>query len=214
MKFYPKVLAMLVLLVFFPPIGLIFMYKFSPFDRKTNFLIAAACIAFFVNTIVLSPDFKNIVAPIWGEEKAFSHSLTPEEFREKFNAAARKLAPNLGLEIDAPFTADEKSFRHEFTPKLILEGALDGDGQITALKIFTAPDTKDESFQAINVLGLLIAALNPELDQDDRSEVFRDLRMLKEVSTEGSYDWTTTRGRVKYSVHSDSGKSVFTAELQ
>lgn len=209
-----KIAAMLTLCLIVPPLGWLFMYKYSPFDRKTNILIAAACAVFFVNVIATSPDSKTILSPFFGGAKNFEQTLTPEDFREKFNTASRKLAPNLGLTIDAPFTVEGKIFRHEFTPKLNLEGTLDDAGNISVMKIFTAPDTKDESFQTINVLGLLIATLNPELDQDDRSEVFRDLRMLKNVATEDSYDWTTTRGRVEYSVHADAGKVTFTAALK
>ena len=209
-----KIAAMLTLCLIVPPLGWLFMYKYSPFDRKTNILIAAACAVFFANVIATSPDSKTILSPLFGGAKNFEQSLTPEDFREKFNTASRKLAPNLGLTIDTPFTVEGKIFRHEFTPKLKLEGTLDDAGNISVMKIFTAPETKDESFQTINVLGLLIATLNPELDQDDRSEVFRDLRMLKNVATEEAYDWTTTRGRVEYSVHADAGKVTFTAALK
>ena len=200
---------MLTLCIFIPPLGWFVMYKYSTFDKKTNFVLAAACLAFFIYANISSGNVENIL----GSSKGFEQSMTPEQFREKFNAASRKLAPNLGIDIAEPFTVADKNFSYDFTPKLKLTGTVDGDEQITELKIFTAPETKDESFQTINVLGLLIATLNPELDKDDRSEVFRDLRMLKEVSTEGSYDWTTTRGRIKYSVHADSGKSTFIAEL-
>lgn len=212
MTSYIKNAVMLTLCLIVPPLGWLFMYKYSTFDRKTNFAIVGACTAFFVGVIATSPDLKMIVSPIVGGSKNFELSMTPEDFREKFNASARKLAPNLGLTIDAPFTANEKIFRHEFTDKLALEGTLD-DGKITELKIFAAPETKDESFQTLNVLGLLIATLNPELDQDDRSEVIRDLRMLKNVATEESYDWTTTRGNVEYSVHTDAGKILFAAKF-
>ena len=201
---------MITLLIFLPPLGLIFMYKYSTFDRRTNIVLAAACIAFFIYANISAGNVENI----FGSDKGFEVGMTPEEFREKFNASAQKLAPNLDLTIDAPFSVEDKSFAYEFTPKLKLVGTLGDDEKISELKIFTAPETKDESFQTINVLGLLIATLNPELDVGDRSEVFRDLRMLKEVSTEGTYDWTTTRGLVKYSVHADSGKSIFTAELK
>ena len=208
MTSYIKIAAMLTLCIFIPPLGWFVMYKYSTFDKKTNFVLAAACLAFFIYANISAGNVENI----FGSSKGFEQSMTPEQFREKFNTASRKLAPNLGIEIAEPLTVEDKNFSYEFTPKLKLTGTVDGD-QITELKIFTAPETKDESFQTINVLGLLIATLNPELDKDDRSEVFRDLRMLKEVSTEGSYDWTTTRGRIKYSVHADSGKSIFTAEL-
>ena len=208
MTSYIKIAAMLTLCIFIPPLGWFVMYKYSTFDKKTNFVLAAACFVFFIYANISAGNVENI----FGSREGFEQSMTPEQFREKFNTASRKLAPNLGIEIAEPLTVEDKNFSYEFTPKLKLTGTVDGD-QITELKIFTAPETKDESFQTINVLGLLIATLNPELDKDDRSEVFRDLRMLKEVSTEGSYDWTTTRGRIKYSVHADSGKSIFTAEL-
>ena len=205
---YVKIAVMLTLCIFIPPLGWLFMYKYSTFDRRTNLVLAAACLGFFIYANISAGNVQNIL----GSKEGFEQTMTPEQFREKFNAASKRLAPNLGIEIAEPFVVDGKNFSHEFSPKLRLVGTVDGEN-ISELKIFTEPETKDESFQTINVLGLLIATLNPELDVDDRSEVFRDLRMLKEVSTEGSYDWSTSRGHVKYSVHSDSGKSVFTAEL-
>ena len=209
MTSYLKTAAMITLCIFIPPLGWLFMYKYSTFDKRTNFVLAAACLAFFVYANMTAGNVQNI----FGSKEGFEQTMTPEQFREKFNAASKKLAPNLGIEIAEPFKVEDKNFSHEFTPKLKLVGSVDGEN-ISELKILTAPETKDESFQTINVLGLLIATLNPELDVDDRSEVFRDLRMLKEVSTEGSYDWTTTRGHVKYSVHADKGDVTFTAELK
>ncbi len=194
---------MITLLIFIPPLGWLFMYKYSTFDKKTNLALAAVCMLFFI--------YANISAGNLGN-KSFEQSLTPEQFQEKFNASARKLAPNLDLTIAEPLTVADKTFRYDFSPTLELEGTVEG-GQVIELKLFAKPTNQDESFQVINVLGLLIATLNPELDAEDRGEVMRDLRMLKEVSTEGTYDWTTTRGRVTYSVHADKGKSTFTAAL-
>ena len=194
---------MITLLIFIPPLGWLFIYKYSTFDKKTNLALAAVCMLFFI--------YANISAGNLGN-KSFEQSLTPEQFQEKFNASARKLAPNLDLTIAEPLTVADKTFRYDFSPTLELEGTVEG-GQVIELKLFAKPTNQDESFQVINVLGLLIATLNPELDAEDRGEVMRDLRMLKEVSTEGTYDWTTTRGRVTYSVHADKGKSTFTAAL-
>ena len=200
---------MITLLIFLPPLGWLFIHKYSTFDRKTNFALAAVCFAFFIYANISAGNTENI----FGSSKGFEQSLTPKEFQEKFNASARRLAPNLNLTIDEPLTVTDKNFRYEFSPTLTLEGTVAGE-QITELKLFAEPKNQDESFQVINVLGLLIATLNPELDAEDRGEVMRDLRMLKEVSTEGTYDWTTTRGRVTYSVHADKGKSTFTAALK
>lgn len=199
---------MITLLIFIPPLGWLFMYKYSPFDRKTNIILAVACLGFFIYANISAGNIENIL----GSKKGFEQSLTPEEFREKFNSEAKRLAPNLNLTIDEPFTVSDNSFTHEFASNLKIVGKIDGE-QVTELKIFTEPTNQDESFQTINVFGLLIATLNPELDAEDRGEVMRDLRMLKEVSTEKSYDWTTSRGRIKYSVHADRGNVIFTAEV-
>ena len=200
---------MITFCIFLPPLGWFLMHKYSTFDRRTNVILAAACLAFFV--------YANMTAgnlAIFGGNKSFELRTTPEVFRDKFNTAARKLAPNLNLTIDEPLTVDNETFSHEFAPKLKLVGTVGNDGKIDELKLFAAPENQDESFQVLNVLGLLIATLNPELDAEDRGEVMRDLRMLKEVSTEGTYDWTTERGSVTYSVHADKGNSTFTAALK
>ena len=183
MTSYIKNAAMISLCLFIPPLGWLFMYKYSTFDRRTNFIIAVACLAFFIHANISAGNLENI----FGGSKGFEQSLTPEEFREKYNVAAQRLAPNLDIKIDKPLNVEDKNFSHDFAPKLTLSGTVDDAG--------------------------LIATLNPELDAEDRGEVMRDLRMLKEVSTEGTYDWTTTRGWAKYSVHADKGKVIFTAEL-
>ena len=200
---------MITLLIFLPPLGWLFMYKYSTFDKMTNFVLAAACLAFFVYANVTAGNLSFL-----GGDKSFEVRTTPEVFREKFNVSAQRLAPNLGMTIDAPLNVDGQKFSHEFAPHLTLSGTLDDAGKVAELKLFAEPQNQDESFQVINVLGLLIATLNPELDAEDRGSVMRDLRMLKEVSTEGTYDWTTERGLVTYSVHADKGKSTFTAALK
>ena len=201
---------MITFCIFIPPLGWYLMHKYSTFDRRTNFILAAACLAFFVYANMSAGNLA-----FFGGENSIGKGIAPEIFREKFNAAAQKTrASNLSLTIDVPFKIDGKNFTHEFAPSLKLVGTVGDDGNVSELKIFAEPKNQDESFQVLNVLGLLIATLNPELDAEDRGEVLRDLRMLKEVSTEGSYDWTTNRRGITYSVHTDAGKSTFTAALR
>ncbi|MBR1646793.1 MAG: hypothetical protein IJ685_08455 [Selenomonadaceae bacterium] len=207
---YIKTAAMITFCIFIPPLGWYLMHKYSTFDRRTNVILAGACLAFFVYANMSAGNLA-----IFGGQNSIGQGISPEIFREKFNAAAQKTrASNLNLTIEEPFTVDGKNFSHEFAPELKLVGTVSDDGFISELKIFAAPKNQDESFQTLNVLGLLIATLNPELDAEDRGEVLRDLRMLKNVSTEENYDWTTERRGVKYSVHTEAGKSTFTATLR
>ena len=108
MTSYIKTAAMITLCIFLPPLGWLFMYKYSTFDRKTNFILAAACLAFFIYANISAGNLS-----ILGGDKSFEIRTTPEEFREKFNASAKRLAPNLGVTIDAPLTVDGKIFSHD-----------------------------------------------------------------------------------------------------
>ncbi|MBQ4404697.1 MAG: hypothetical protein II857_09835 [Selenomonadaceae bacterium] len=47
MTTYIKPAAMITLLIFLPPLGWLFMYKYSTFDKKTNLALAAVFMVFF-----------------------------------------------------------------------------------------------------------------------------------------------------------------------
>lgn len=199
MNFYPKVLAMILLLLFLPPIGLIFMYKFSPFKLRENILIAAACIGFFT--------YANYDLFFTDQYKKMPHELTAEEFRERFNFKSEELARQLKMKIQVPLEVSDGSFHYEFTPRLILSGKI-GEENISEIEIFAAPENQDESFQSIVCIGLIIAVFNPELSQDERSEVFNDLKMYVDKAT-ANMNESTERGNITYSVRTDEDKKVF-----
>ena len=212
MNFYPKVLAMILLLLFLPPIGLVFMYKFSPFNLRTNFAIAVACIAFFFYAQYTSPNSADLKLLFTGETKKASYELTPEEFRERFNFKSEELARQLKMKIQTPLEVSDGNFKYEFTPHLTLSGKT-GSENISDIEIFANPENQDESFQTIVCIGLIIAVFNPELNQDERSEVFNDLKMYMDNAT-ANMNEKTTRGNVKYGVRTNESKEVtFTARI-
>ena len=110
------------------------------------------------------------------------------------------------MKIAEPLTVSDKKFSHEFTPHLILSGKI-GDENISELEIVTDPQNQDESFQSIVCIGLIISVFSPELDQDERSEIFNDLKMYVDKGT-ANMNETTTRGKIQYSVHTDENKKV------
>ena len=198
MKFYAKIVGMFVLLLFMPPLGLLFMYKFSPFNRRENFLIAVSCIGFFL--------YANYDLFFTDQYKKMPYELTAEEFREKFNFKSEELAHQLQLKIDNINLEDNK-FEHTFNKNLILSGKLFDNNNISAIEIFANPQNQDESFQAIVCMGLIISVLSPELDQDARSEVFSDLKMFVDKSV-ANMNESTERGNILYSVQTDENKKV------
>lgn len=213
LKFYPKVLCMLLLLVFLPPIGLIFMYKFSPFNFKTNLAIASACIAFFIYAQYTSPKTEELKVMFTGETQKAAYELTPEEFREKFNLKSEELARQLKMKIEKPLEVSDGSFKYEFTSQLNLSGKV-GKENISEIEIFADPKNQDESFQSIVCIGLIISVFSPELDTDERSEVFNDLKMFVDNAT-ANMNEKTVRGKIQYSVRTDENKKVtFKAEIK
>lgn len=198
-KFYAKIVGMLVLLLFIPPAGLIFMYKYSPFKKHENFLIAAGCIGFFI--------YANWNFLFTDEYKKYPYEITAEEFREKFNYKSEELARQLKMKIENIDVEDNK-FEHKFGENLILSGKIGENKNISEIEIFANPANQDESFQTIVCIGLIISVFNPELDQDARSEVFSDLKMFTDKS-EANMNEKTLRGNIEYSVRTDENKKVF-----
>lgn len=204
-NFYPKILAMITLLVFIPPVGLIVMYKYSPFDRKTNVAIAGACIAFF-----LYANYSLFFGGNYEPDK-----MTKDIFCEQFNENSSKLAGQLRLKILPVPELSGKEFKHEFTPKIILTGKVDGEENfVREVEIKSSPENNDESYQTLVCFGLLAATMNPELDQKSRSEIFKDLNMLDEVDSENLPEATTARKNISYSIRHGEGKEIiFTAKV-
>lgn len=215
MNFYPKILAMVLLLVFIPPVGLIFMYKFSPFKLKTNIAIATACIGFFIYAQYTSPNSEDLKLLFTGGQKKAPYEMTAEEFRERFNKKSAELARQLNMQIrEHTEVGINNEFGYEFNENLILKGKVGDNENVKEIVVTADPKNQDESFQTIVCIGLIISVFNPELNQDERSAVFNDLKMYVENST-ANMNEKTSRGNIQYSVQTDENKKVtFTAEVK
>ena len=201
---YPRIVPMFVLLLFLPPLGWLFTYKYSPYDKKTSALIATVCTFFFVYAVFISP------AHEWVDVSKF----TQAEFVSRYNQQAKKLAPRLGLNIDEEkISVDGKIFQYSFTDNLAISAQVNANDFVDAVTITAEPKNTDDSFQAINSFGLVVATLNPELDVEDRGEILRELQMLEGKMSEDS-NATTVSGRITYGVSNTSGKIIFTARVE
>lgn len=201
-KNYPRIIGMFILLLFMPPIGWLFAYKFSPYDKKTTLGISAVCTAFFVYAVFISPEHEFV------DVSKFTHT----EFCTRYNEQAKKLAPRLGLTIDEEkLTFDGENFKYEITNVLELSAQIKNNF-VKEVEITAAPKNTDDSFQAINCFGLVIATLNPELNQDKRGEILRELKMLDNAISD-DLNATTVSGRITYGVKNSGGKIIFTARI-
>ena len=202
-KNYAKVVGMFVLLLFCPPLGWIFTYKFSPYDKKTSLAIATVCTFFFVYAVFISPQHEFVDVG----------KLTRESFCTRYNEQIAKLAPNLNLVIDEDkLSVDGENFSCDITDEIKLAAQVEENNFVREVVVTAAPKNNDESFQALNCCGLVIATLNPELNQDKRGDVLRELKLL-ETNLNENINTSTERGRITYSIKTDAGKITFTARI-
>ena len=201
-KNYPRIIGMFVLLLFLPPIGWLFTYKYSPYDKKTSLAIATVCTLFFVYAVFISPEHE------WVDSSKFTRA----DFCTRYSEQATKLAPRLGLEIDAEkIIVDGENFIYKFNDDLELAATIENNF-VKAVTVTAAPKNTDESFQALNCFALVAATLNPELNQDKRGEIFRELQMLDKTA-DTDLNTSTTKGKITYSIKNISGKLIFTAQI-
>ena len=202
LKNYPRVIGMFILLLFCPPLGWLFTYKFSPYDKKTSWAIATVCTFFFVYAVFISPQHEFVDVG----------KLTRESFCARYNEQVAKLAPNLNITIDEKnLQVADNDFSCNITDNIMMTAQVKEDF-VREVVVTAAPKTTDESFQALNCYGLVIATLNPELNQDKRGEVLRELKLL-ETNINENVSASTESGRITYSIKTDNGNVTFTAKI-
>ena len=203
LKNYPRVIGMFILLLFIPPLGWIFTYRFSPYDKKTSWAIAIVCTFFFVYSVFISPQHEFVDVG----------NLTRESFCTRYNEQVAKLAPNLNLTVDENnLKIDGNNFSYKITDKIKIAAKVSKNNFVREVIVTAAPKTTDESFQALNCFALVAATLNPELNQDKRGEIFRELQMLDKTA-DTDLNTSTTKGKITYSIKNISGKLIFTAQI-
>lgn len=201
-KNYPRIIGMFILLLFLPPIGWIFAYKFSPYDKRTTIGISVLCTAFFVYAVFISPEHSFIDTA----------KLSRADFCTRYNEQAAKLAPKLGINLDENnLSVDGDNFSYKITDAINFDAQIKNNF-VKEISVTAEPKNTDDSFQAINTFGLVIATLSPELNQDKRGEILRELKML-ETNISGDLNASTVSGRITYGVKSSAGKIIFTARI-
>ena len=201
-KNYPRIVGMLVLLLFIPPLGWLFAYKYSPYDKKTTVTMSVLCTAFFVYAVILSPEHSFVDIG----------KLKREDFVAHYNEQVTKLAPNLNLSIaENNLNIEGDNFSYKFNDTLKLDVKTENTF-VKGVDVNAAPKTTDDSFQLLNVCGLVVAVLNPELNQEKRGDVFRELQMLEKAADE-DLNTSTVKGKITYSLKKSDGEYFFTASI-
>lgn len=135
----------------------------------------------------------------------YSLEFTPNEFKDRFNKAANEFQSDLyinSLEVQKGSVQD--TFTYKFTNYLSSVGAVNKqDGSLRSVTILGGSDgTPESGMNTISSMGILIAAVNPELSADQRGTILKEIGLLKENVDILNLNGDTVRNGKKYFINS------------
>lgn len=141
--------------------------------------------------------------------------MTPEEFKEAFNAAAKEFDSNFRIgNITVEDGPVQDTFTVHLTDHLAIVGSVNkADGSVRDVLIMGQGDGSLSSGLDIMVaMGILIAATNPELTPEERGKVLEDLGLFDDTVDLTDHTASTIRNGIQYTLTaSDMIGIVFSA---
>ena len=129
--------------------------------------------------------------------------MTPNEFTTRFNNSSTEFKADLrisSLKVETGSLQDV--FQYSFTDRLAIMGSVNkADGTVRDVMIIGQGDETSKS--ALNIvmsMGILIAAVNPELSANERGNILKDLGLLGDNIDLKNLDKSTIRNGRKYHV--------------
>jgi hypothetical protein len=135
--------------------------------------------------------------------KVVTLGYTPDEFKNRFNVASQQIGSHLKIENltiqDGPV---QDTFNYAFNDQIAIVGSVHKkDGNVRDLMLICQSDGTPSSAADIFVaMGLLIMATTPDLNQDERTEVMKELGLLGDDIDLSNLDKKTIRNNIEYHV--------------
>lgn len=133
-----------------------------------------------------------------------SLGLTPEEFRDRFNTAAKELDTNFYIDnINIQSGSAQDVFQQMLTSNLGLTGSVNkNDGTVRDVMIMGQGDgTIASGMDIIMAMGILMMTVSPELNADERGRILKELGMIGDNIDLTNVDKSTIRNNKKYWVN-------------
>jgi hypothetical protein len=172
-------------------------------DNKESISIKPA-----VNSVTAPEEQTDITDDISNQAKTNSTAVvtlgyTPDEFKNRFNDASQQIGSHLKIENltiqDGPV---QDTFNYAFNDQIAIVGSVHKkDGNVRDLMLICQSDGTPSSAADIFVaMGLLIMATNPDLNQDERTEVMKELGLLGDDIDLSNLDKKTIRNNIEYHI--------------
>ncbi|AIQ59663.1 hypothetical protein [Paenibacillus borealis] len=130
--------------------------------------------------------------------------MTPEEFRKEFNARADSMESK--LKISKKLTVEDglaqDTFQYMFNDFLGITGSVNkADGSIRDIMMIGRGDgTSASGANIIVVMGLVILAVNPDIESTEVGSIITDLKVLEDGVDLAKIDESTVRNGIRYHV--------------
>ncbi|MEK5415082.1 hypothetical protein [Paenibacillus sp. FSL L8-0708] len=128
-------------------------------------------------------------------------SMSPEEFKDSFNAKAKEIGTDLKInKLIVEDGAVQNTFSYKFTNTLMLSGTVNKqDGSIRDVLLIGTTDGTSKSVSDILIgMGVLILASNPELPTTEPSVIVKELGMLDEGADFLKINKSVIRNGIEY----------------
>lgn len=130
--------------------------------------------------------------------------LTPDEFRESFNARSDAMSSDIKISQNLKVQDGkvQNTFQHMITDHIALTGTVNkADGSIRDVMMIGQGDgTAASGADTIVVMGLMILAVNPDIQTADVGNILDKLHILDEGVDLATIDESTTINGIRYRI--------------
>lgn len=137
--------------------------------------------------------------------------MNAEQFKKAFNKASDDIGIDLKVgKINIEEGSKQNTFKNSFTKNLSLVGIVNKkDASVRSVTFIGAGDGSAKSGADIILsMGLAIMAVNPELSDDDRANILRELGLMGDGDVFNLHN-DTIRNGIKYSINTSKELGIW-----
>jgi len=145
------------------------------------------------------------------EEVSHNIGMNPEQLKTAFNKASKNIGIDLRIgNFKIEEGAVQNTFKNSFTKNLSMVGMVNKkDGSVRSVTFIGAGDgTAKSGADIILSMGLTIMATNPELSEDDRGNILRELGLM-DGGDVFNLNKDTIRNGIKYSLNTSKELGIW-----
>lgn len=184
---HQKSWMMWLLLIIFPPLGVIFVWIQKKFSKVKKLILTIVAGVYFIFPIIMLIALWNPITPLYQ-----SH----DDFVDVFNQEVSKQVLPYQMQITEE---DTSLISSELTEEITLIENLDKSGNVQELIMIGQGAGTD----IIHIMGILIEITNPELEKQEVGKTLKELRLFENDYQFNSNESTVENDQIRYHLKYD-----------